>query len=71
VEEREAALALTDACLAKLTQPGLVTTSVEEIPWITDWCTKRDVTCVVEGEDYPTAIVEDPVCLMRIGTPDT
>jgi hypothetical protein len=44
-----------------------VTASVEEIPWITDWCTGKRVACVVEEEDYPTAIVEDPICFIRIG----
>jgi hypothetical protein len=66
-KEREAVFALTDGCLSKLTPPGLVTTSLEEIPWIVDWCTKREIPCAVEEEDYPTAIVEDPVCLVRIG----
>jgi hypothetical protein len=66
-KEREAAFALADGCLSKLTLPGLVTTSLEEIPWIVDWCTKRSIPCVIEEEDYPTAIVEDPVCLVRIG----
>jgi hypothetical protein len=67
VQERAQVLALADACLSKLTLPGLVTTSVEEIPWITNWCATRGVTCVVEEEDYPTAIVEDPICFVRVG----
>lgn len=65
--ERAEVVVLADGCLEKLTLPALVTTSVEEIPWITDWCTSKGVPCVVEEEDYPTAIVEDPVCLIRIG----
>lgn len=65
--EREAVFALADACLSKLTHPGLVTTSIEEIPWIVDWCARRDVPCVIEEEDYPMAIVEDPVCFIRVG----
>jgi len=66
-EEREAVLALTDACLGKLALPGLVSTSAEEIPWIIDWCTKREIPCVLEEEDYLTAIVGDPVCFLRLG----
>lgn len=66
-QERATVLELTDGCLSKLVLPGLVTTSVEEIPWITDWCTRRNIPCVLEEEDYPTAIVEDPVCLIGIG----
>ncbi len=65
--ERHAALALTAGCLAKMARPGLVTTSVEEIPWVTDWCARQGLACVVEDEDYPTAIVTDPVCVIRIG----
>jgi hypothetical protein len=65
--ERQAVFALAAGCLDKLFRPGLVTTSVEEIPWITDWCDRHGVPYMVEDEDYPTAIVEDPVCFIRIG----
>jgi hypothetical protein len=66
-KERQIVLNQTDQCLSKLRLPSLVTTSVEEIPWITDWCGARKIPCLVEGRDYPTAIVEDPVCFIRIG----
>lgn len=66
-QERATVLELADACLSKLTIPGLVTTSVEEIPWITDWCARKQIPCMVEEEDYPTAIVEDPICFIRVG----
>jgi len=65
--ERAEVAALADGCLEKLARPALVTTSVEEIPWITDWCRRRGLSCVVEEEDHPTAIVEDPVCFIRVG----
>jgi hypothetical protein len=65
--ERTIVRSLTDACLRKLKRPGLVTTSVEEIPWIEDWCRRHKVPCSVEEEDYPTALVGDPVCLIRVG----
>ncbi len=65
--ERQTVLALADRCLSKLQLPSLVTTSVEEIPWITEWCVGRKIPCVVEGRDYPTALVEDPICFIRIG----
>jgi hypothetical protein len=68
--ERATVIELIDGCLGKLEIPALVTTSVEEIPWITDWCTRRRIACVVEDEDYPTAIVEDPICFIRIGEED-
>jgi len=67
VKERRVVRALARTCLDKLQRPGLVTTSVEEIPWITEWCAKRRIPCVVEERDYPTAVVEDPVCFIRIG----
>ena len=68
VRERNLVADLAATCLKKLRLPGLVTTSVEEIPWITDWCTRRGIPFVVEKDEYPTAIVGDPVCFIRIGT---
>jgi hypothetical protein len=65
--ERQAVLALAAGCLEKVAHPALVTTSVEEIPWITDWCERHGVPYVVEDEDYPTAIVQDPICFIRLG----
>ena len=65
--ERQAVLALAAGCMAKVARPALVTTSVEEITWITDWCERQGVPYVVEDEDYPTAIVEDQTCFIRIG----
>ena len=42
-------------------------TSVEEIPWIVEWCERKKIKYVLGEEDYPTAIVEDPVCAITIG----
>jgi len=58
---------LVNSCLGKLTLPGLITTSVEEIPWITNWCVKKGVPFRIESKTFPTAIVEDPVCFIHIG----
>jgi hypothetical protein len=66
-KEREAVVSLAAHCLRKLQLPGLVTTSVEEINWITDWCLRRNISCVVEPKSYPAATVEDPICVIRIG----
>jgi len=66
-KEHETVVALAAHCLRKLQLPGLVTTSTEEINWITDWCLRRNISCVVEPKSYPTAAVEDPLCLIRIG----
>jgi len=65
--ERQAVLALAAGCLGKVARQALVTTSVDEIPWITDWCERHSVPYVVEDEDYPTAIVQDPICFIRLG----
>jgi hypothetical protein len=67
--EREHVRRIAASCLGKLARPALVTTSVEEIPWISEWCARHGLACVVEEKDYPTAIVEDPVCLIRVGDP--
>ncbi len=66
--ERRLVADLASTGLKKLSLPALVTTSVEEIPWIVDWCTGRGIPFVVEGEEYPTANVGDPLCFNRIGT---
>ncbi len=65
--ERQAVLALAAGCLGKVARQALVTTSVDEILWITDWCERHSVPYVVEDEDYPTAIVQDPICFIRLG----
>ncbi len=65
--EREKAKAMIDHCLQKLNRPGLVTTSVEEIPWITNWCAQNRTPYLVDEHHYPTAIVGDPICLIRAG----
>lgn len=64
--QRTNVLALADACLRKLALPALVSTSVEEIPWITEWCERNKIAYVVEEEDHPTAIVEDPICFITL-----
>jgi hypothetical protein len=66
-KEREDVVSLTARCLRRLQLPSLVTTSTEEINWITDWCLKRNISCVVEPKSYPTAVVEDPVCFILVG----
>jgi len=66
-QERRTLLNLVNICLRKLTIPGLVTTSVEEIPWVTAWCLERNLPFRIENRTYPTAIVGDPVCFIHIG----
>ncbi len=59
--------ALIDRSLRKLRLPALVTTSTEEVVWIAEWCHRRLVPYRVERKAYPTALVGDPVCFVRIG----
>lgn len=67
VRERRAVTALVDSVLRKLRHPGLVSTTVEELPWITAWCARHSVPCAMGARRHPTALVGDPVCFVRIG----
>ena len=65
-QEREVGVRLLASCMAKLTRPGLVTTSVEEIPWIVNWCHTHQISYKIDDRTYPTALVRDPVCSIQI-----
>ena len=67
-QERNIVRVIVNRCLSKLTVPGLVTTSTEEVVWIADWCHRHSIPYLVERTYYPTALVGDPVCFMRIGS---
>ncbi|MDH5773935.1 MAG: hypothetical protein OEZ57_03345 [Nitrospirota bacterium] len=64
--ERETGVRLFASCMEKLNKPGLLTTSVEELPWVEHWCATHDRTYYIEETTYPTALVGDPVCFVRI-----
>ncbi len=66
-KERRTVRTIVDRCMPKLNVPGLVTTSTEEVVWIADWCHRHRVTYHVERKQYPTALVGDPICFVRIG----
>ncbi len=66
-KERRVVQRVTEQCLKKLRLPALVTTSTEEVIWIADWCHRHRVPYRVDEKAYPTAVVEDPVCFVRIG----
>jgi len=66
-KERRIVQSIVDRCLPKLSLPGLVTTSTEEVVWIADWCHRHRVPYRVERKQYPTALVGDPICFVRIG----
>lgn len=65
--ERRLVRRLADRCLRKLTLPGLVTTSTEEVMWIAEWCHKRRIPYQVGRRDYPAPVVGDPICFLRVG----
>jgi hypothetical protein len=67
VHERETGIRLFANCMAKLAKPGLLTTSVEEMPWVEHWCRSHGVPYQVDDRTYPTALVGDPICFIRIG----
>jgi len=66
-KERRIVRSLVDRCLPKLTLPGLVTTSVEEVVWIADWCHRHKIPYIVGRRQYRTALVGDPICFVRVG----
>lgn len=65
--ERRVVQTIVNRCMAKLNVPGLVTTSTEEVVWIADWCHRHTMPYQVERKQYPTALVGDPICFVRIG----
>ncbi|MDH4327158.1 MAG: hypothetical protein OEW25_01725 [Nitrospira sp.] len=66
-QQRKIVRSIVDRCLPKLSLPGLVTTSSEEVVWIADWCHRKKIPYRVERRQYPTALVGDPICLIRVG----
>ena len=65
--ERRMVRALVACCMEKLAQPGLVTTTTEEVLWIAEWCHRHRVPYLVGKRSYPTALVGDPICFIQIG----
>ena len=65
--ERRMVRALVACCMEKLAQPGLVTTTTEEVLWIAEWCHRHRVPYLVGKRYYPTALVGDPICFIQIG----
>ncbi len=64
--ERGSVRRLVDRCMKNLTRPGLITTSTEEVQWIAEWCHRHRIPYRVERRSYPTALVGDPLCFIRI-----
>ncbi|MBH0208800.1 MAG: hypothetical protein A4C66_02810 [Nitrospira sp. HN-bin3] len=66
-KERRIVQTIVNRCLAKLTIPCLITTSTEEVVWIADWCHRHKVPYRVSRIHYPTALVGDPICFIKLG----
>jgi hypothetical protein len=66
-KERRTVRALVTRCMEKLTRPGLVTTTTEEVLWIAEWCHRHRVPYLVRPDHYPTALVGDPICFIEVG----
>ena len=66
-KERRKVRLIVDRCMPKLARPGLVSTSTEEVVWIAEWCHRHRIPYHVERKQYPTALVGDPICFVRVG----
>jgi len=66
-KERRIVQSIVNRCMPKLRLPGLVTTSTEEVLWIADWCHRHKIQYCVERKQYPTALVGDPICSIKVG----
>ena len=64
--ERGIVRSTVDRCMRKLSLPGLVTTSSEEVLWIAEWCHRKRIPYVVARRHYPTVLVGDPICFIRL-----
>lgn len=67
LRERRMVQSIVNRCMPKLSLPGLVTTSTEEVVWIAEWCHRMRIPYLVERKQYPTALVGDPICFVRVG----
>jgi hypothetical protein len=65
--QRRIVRSIVNRCMLKLSLPGRVTTSTEEVVWIADWCHRRNIPYRVERKQYPTALVGDPICFIVVG----
>ena len=67
LKERAVLQVLMNRCMSKLQLPAVVTTSVEEVNWIADWCHRKRIPYRIERRQFQTALVGDPICMVRVG----
>lgn len=66
--ESQRARALVQAVLGRLSPPGLVTTTVEEVPWVLAWAETSGVVAHADEAMLDTAIVGDPIGFLRVAS---
>lgn len=64
--ERETLNVLVASLLGQLQLPGLVTTSIEEVPWIMHWANEQELRVEADEELLETAVVGDPIGFLRL-----
>lgn len=64
--EQGQATALVDAVLARLQLPGLVTTTVEEVPWVMAWAERAAIKVTADDTMLETAVVGDPIGFLQL-----
>lgn len=67
IPQQRTVTTLVNRCLARLTVPGLVTTTVEEAVWVAEWCHRRGIPYRIEEQTFASPTVGDPLCFMWIG----
>jgi hypothetical protein len=65
--EQERARALVSVVMNGVTRPGLVTTTVEEVPWFLAWAHAAGIEVAADDEMVDTAVVGDPIGFLRVG----
>lgn len=66
VAERDRVRQLAHAVLNRLRLPGLVTTTIEEVPWVLEWAERAGVRAAGDDTMVETAIVGDPIGFLRV-----
>ena len=66
VRERADVEALVDGVCRGLSLPGLITTTVEEVPWLLAWAEAKGFVIEPDEAMIETAIVGDPIGFLRV-----
>lgn len=68
--ERQRILGLVDALLDTLEPPAVITTSVDELPWLLHVAAPRGLRVEADDETIATAVVGDPIGFLTITRAD-